>query len=92
MNQLENHLPLMQRQRLLLPGTGTKVQGNGLPVTEQTAVIVVALLAGLLIASSNVGQTGGASMLVAYPYWIARIAIEAMFFVLIPRCPRAPPG
>lgn len=50
---------------------------------EQTYVVIIAVLAALLIAASNVGQTTGASLLAAYVYWIVRVAIEGTLFLLV---------
>ena len=50
---------------------------------EQTAVWVIALLAALLIAASNVGPLSGATLFGGYAYWIVRIGIEGTLFILV---------
>ena len=43
----------------------------------------IATLAGLLLASSNVGQGAGLPLLGVYLYWLVRVGIEAGLFILI---------
>ncbi|MFK7964025.1 MAG: LytTR family DNA-binding domain-containing protein [Burkholderiaceae bacterium] len=53
------------------------------PLSERTGVVVIAVLAGLLLASSNIGQGAGLPLFGVYLYWLVRIGIEAGLFVLI---------
>lgn len=52
-------------------------------LSEQMSVVVLAMLAALLLASSNVGQGAGLPLLGVYLYWLIRVAIEAGLFILI---------
>ena len=50
---------------------------------EQSYTAITAIVAALLIAASNVGQTSSASLLGGYSYWIVRIAIEGALFIMV---------
>lgn len=47
---------------------------------EETAFFAIAILCGGLIAASNVGHVGAANPVLAYPYWLVRVLIEAALF------------
>lgn len=50
---------------------------------ELNYTIIVAVLAALLIASTNVGHPSSSSLLGGYPYWVVRIVIESALFLLV---------
>ncbi|MGI9425680.1 MAG: LytTR family DNA-binding domain-containing protein [Hyphomicrobiaceae bacterium] len=50
---------------------------------EKVGVVGLAVLAALLIAASNVSQTGELTLPGVYAYWLVRILIEAGLFVLV---------
>lgn len=50
---------------------------------EEVHLVAVALLAALLVASSNTSQTAGLPLWGVYPYWLVRIGIEAVLFVAL---------
>lgn len=50
---------------------------------EEIYGVMVAVLAAMLIAASNVSQTAGLPLLGAYAYWLVRVLIEAGLFILV---------
>lgn len=57
--------------------------GSAAATRERNFTVIIAILAAMLLASSNLSQPSNASVLGGYAYWVVRIAIESAFFILV---------